>query len=152
EVVSRLQAEEKKLDDPDRTMIAWGLDPIFFDGQPLTAPDLDRVSTTRPVYINHASGHACTVNTAAIRHSGVDEATDVEGVSLDADGAPNGELHEFAAMGLVQELAKNSDLLSVDAEALEKFGQNAVNTGTTTVTDLGSRLLMSDEGVQLYRG
>src|SRR5699024_1068922 len=80
------------------------------------------------------------------------EANDVDAVSVDADGPPNGERREFAAMGHVQELANNSDLLSVDAEALEKFGQNAVNTGTTTVTDLGSRLLMSDEGVQLYRG
>lgn len=151
DVISRLQAEEKKFEDPDQTMIAWGLDPIFFDGQPLTAPDLDRVSTTRPIYINHASGHACTVNTAAIQQCGVDEATGVEGVALDSDGRPNGELHEFVAMGLVQELAKNSDLLSVDAEALAKFGLNAVNTGTTTVTDLGSRLLMSDEGVELYR-
>ncbi|MGO1440949.1 MAG: amidohydrolase family protein, partial [Brevibacterium yomogidense] len=107
EVVSRLQAEEKKFEDPDQTMIAWGLDPIFFDGQPLTAPDLDRVSTTRPIYINQASGHACTVNTAAIRRCGVDESTGVDGVALDADGRPNGELHEFVAMGLVQELAKN---------------------------------------------
>ena len=81
----------------------------------------------------------------------MDEAAGVDGVALDADGRPNGELHEFVAMGLVQELAKNSDLLSVDAEALAKFGQNAVNTGTTTVTDLGSRVLMSDEGVDLYR-
>ena len=152
EVVTRLQAEEAKIEDPDRTMIAWGLDPIFFDGQPLTAVDLDKVSTTRPIYINQASGHAATVNTAAMRKCGVDQAAGVEGVTLDADGRPNGELHEFVAMGLVQELAKNSDLLSADAEALRKFGQNAVNTGTTTVTDLGSRLLMSDEGVDMYRG
>lgn len=152
DVIARLQQEERKIGDPDQPMIAWGFDPIFFPDGHLTARDLDRVSTGRPIYIGHASGHACTVNSAAIRRCGVAEATHVQGVHLDDDGQPNGELHEFAAMSLVQELSAGNDVLSVDRAALERFGQDAVNTGTTTLTDLGTTRLMAEEGVELYRG
>src|SRR5699024_9157952 len=150
-VVERLKEADAQFEDPDTPHIAWGLDPIYFRDEVLTAAQLDRASPTRPLCVNHASGHAYTVNTAALTQCGVGPDATTEGVARDADGNLTGELHEFAAMALVSEIAAGNDLLSIDAAALTNFGQDAVNTGTTTVTDLGSKLLMDDEGTDLYR-
>lgn len=151
DVVTRLQEVDAELGDRETPLIAWGLDPIYFRDESLTALHLDRVSTTRPLCVNHASGHAYTVNTATLIQCGVNADSVTEGVARDASGHLTGELHEFAAMALVGDISAGNDLLSIDAAALTNFAQNAVNTGTTTVTDLGSKLLMDDDGVALYR-
>lgn len=54
-------------------------------------------------------------------------------------------------MGLVSELIEGSGLLDINPEALRRFAQEGVNTGTTTLTDLGTSLLMDDDGAALYR-
>ena len=151
EVVDRLRAASEALEDPEAPLIAWGLDPIYFRDEKLTISHLDRASSTRPICVNHASGHAYTVNSATFERCGIDDSATTVGVARDASGALTGELHEFAAMGLVAQIAAGNDLLSVDEDALRAFAQNAVNTGTTTVTDLGSRLLMDDAGLDVYR-
>ncbi|WP_101652766.1 amidohydrolase [Brevibacterium ihuae] len=151
DVVERLREGAAELTDPDRTLMAWGLDPIYFPGETLTAAELDRATDTRPIYITHTSGHACAVNSAAMRASGIDETTEVEGVVKDADGRPTGELHEFAAMGLVAHLVQGGSILQIDENSIGRYAQDGVNTGTTTLTDLGSMILMDDEGVELYR-
>ena len=151
DVVARLQEADAQLEDEETPLIAWGLDPIYFRDEALTAVHLDRVSTTRPLCVNHASGHAYTVNTATLTQCGVNDDAKTEGVARDDSGHLTGELHEFAAMALVSQIAAGNDLLSIDAAALTNFAQNAVNTGTTTVTDLGSKLLMDNDGVALYR-
>ncbi len=152
DVVQRLAAQEAELADPHETLDAWGMDSIYFPERPLTAADLGRVSTERPVYVAHASGHACTVNTAALRRCCVDSATAVDGVAKDEHGRPTGELHEFAAMGLVSEISAGPGVLRVNEAALGAFAQNGVNTGTTTLTDLGSQVLLREGGVEFYRG
>lgn len=151
QVLSRLSDADAKLDGSDTPLVAWGLDPIYFRDEALTADHLDRVSLTRSICVNHASGHALTVNSAALSRCGIDHSVTTDGVSRNASGRLTGELHEFAAMNLVAEIAGGNDLLSIDSSALVNFGQDAVNTGTTTLTDLGSRLLMDDDGVDLYR-
>lgn len=151
DVVTRLQEEEATLTDPHETLGAWGLDSIYFPEHGLTAADLDRVSTRRPVYVAHASGHAHTVNSAALRLSGVDASTTVDGVGRNPDGELNGELHEFAAMSLVSEVCAGLNLLTINERSLGAFAQNGVNTGTTTLTDMGSMVLMREDGVQIYR-
>ena len=151
EVLDRLIEAESGMTDPDAPLLAWGLDPIYFPGESLGVAELDRVSRTRPVHVAHTNGHVCTVNSAALRHCGVDATVTVPGVVKDASGELTGELQEFAAMGLVQEISAGSGLLDVTAEGMRAFAQDAVNTGTTTLTDLGSRVLMDDEGVALYR-
>ena len=151
DVVQRLKEASDALADPQQPLIAWGLDPIYFQDEALTVDHLDRASADRPVCVNHASGHAYTVNSAALAHCGIDDSATTVGVARDASGRLTGELHEFAAMALVASIAAGNDLLSVDEDALRAFAQNAVNTGTTTVTDLGSRLLMDDAGADVYR-
>lgn len=151
DVVRRLQEGEAELTTPDETLNAWGMDSIYFQDRTLTAADLDRVSTERPIHVAHASGHACTVNTVALHVCGVDASSPVNGVVKDDHGNLTGELHEFAAMGLVSDITSGAGLLTINEYSLGAFAQNAVNTGTTTLTDLGSMLLMEDSGVDVYR-
>ncbi|GAA1882877.1 hypothetical protein GCM10009715_31570 [Paeniglutamicibacter psychrophenolicus] len=151
DVIARLSAAEAELGDPGAPLRAWGLDPIYFPGERFGAAELDRVSGTRPVHITHSSGHVVTINSAGLRACGIDAGTTVTGVSKDESGQPTGVLLEFAAMALAAPLVEGASLLSVNPEALAAFGQDGVNTGTTTLTDLGSRLLMEDAGVGFFR-
>lgn len=151
DVIERLAEAETRLSDPHEPLRAWGLDPIFFPGQPFTAAHLDQVSASRPIHVLFTSGHVCVVNTPALRRFGITADTDIEGVVKGEDGEPSGELQEFGAMNLVGELTAGGGIMSLTPESIRRFGQDGVNTGTTTLTDLGSKLLMDDDGVALYR-
>lgn len=151
EVLERLREAEAQLQNPTEPLLAWGLDPIRLQNQPFAAAELDQISRTRPIHVLHANAHLCTVNSAALTQFGIDASIQTEGVGKDAAGQPNGELREFAAMDLVADLTSGSGPLSIDAEALRNFGQEAVNTGITTLTDLGTLMLMEDDGVELYQ-
>ena len=68
-------------------------------GRHLTRDDLDRVSTSHPVYVSHSSGHLGVVNSLALDLAGVDADTqDPPGGAFDRDdnGRPNGVLRESA--------------------------------------------------------
>ncbi|MFE2656275.1 MULTISPECIES: amidohydrolase [unclassified Brevibacterium] len=151
EVVERLRDAEAELDDPQQPLLAWGFDPIYFPGEAFTAAALDAVSPHRPIHVIHTSVHACVVNSAVMSRCDISADTMVPGVVKDSSGAPTGELREFTAMALVSDLTEGTGPLSIDAAALRAFGQEGVNTGTTTLTDLGSLTLMDDAGVDLYR-
>ena len=68
-------------------------------GRHLNRADLDRVSTTQPVYVSHSSGHLAAVNSFALEMAGVDASTvDPKGGSFgrSKDGEPDGLLCESA--------------------------------------------------------
>ena len=139
EVVAQLQAAEAALSDPDAPLLAWGFDPIFFGAERMTVEHLDRVSTTRPVVILHASHHLLNVNRAALRKAGIDRDTEVEGVARFENGEPNGELQEFAAMFPVLRVIGNSFRAAGTSEdGLRRFGELAQRVGVTTSADLGN--------------
>ena len=102
-VADRLREAERSL-PAGETLIGWGFDPIFFDGQRMRVQDLDRVSPERPVVVMHASMHLMNVNTPMLARAGIDRDTDIEGVTRMDDGRPSGELCEFAAMFPVMRL------------------------------------------------
>ena len=66
EVVQRLARIEAEMGDAQRPLVAWGFDPIFFGSERMTVAHLDRVSSTRPVVVLHASQHLMTGNSAAL--------------------------------------------------------------------------------------
>lgn len=148
-VLERLRAHEKTL-EAGEPLCAWGLDPIYFPGDRLAAKDLDTVTRARPVKVQHANGHVCVVNSAGLEQAGITSATHVEGVEKDDGGEPTGELREFAAMMLINELFGGL-AIKPTARTLGRFAQEAVNQGVTTVTDLGSTELLTSEGLQTYR-
>lgn len=151
DVISRLIEADGDLQDPEAPLVAWGLDPIYFPGERLSAKHLDRVSTTRPIHITHSSGHSSSVNSVALDTFGIDSGTNVIGVVKDANGNPTGELQEMVAIALVAPLTEGRGVMYTNPAALRAFAQDGVNTGTTTLTDLGSQLLMDDAGVNVYQ-
>ena len=147
-VISRLKEIEAEMTDPEETMIVWGLDPLYFEGDRLMATHLDQVSDTRPIFVLHASGHLAVVNSALMKNQGIDESTDVEGVPKGSDGKPLGELQEPVAISLAGDILTNLFRSNRDPEVWKNNAKLALNAGCTTVTDLGF-VGLDDEAVKI---
>ena len=150
-VVDRLAECERDLNDPDQTLVAWGLDPIFLKGERLVAKHLDQISTTRPIFVFHASGHLATVNSEMMRRSGIDRHTPTPGVAKDADGEPNGELQEPAAMSLAQDGFAAIGVAMMSPNAKWNYAREARNCGVTTIADLGTTRLAMEGQLEAWR-
>ena len=148
-VVTRLQEAEVALEDPAAPLSGWQLDPIYMDNITITRADLDRVSTTRAIGILHASGHIMNVNTKALELAGMlKPGLNHPGIPLGTDGFPTGELKGPEIMTPVgQFVGYERSMLDADEAGLRNFAKLCVRTGTTTITDLASR--MDDETVDM---
>ncbi len=148
-VIERLTGAEADLTDPAAPLSAWQLDPIYLDNQRVTRHDLDRVSTTRPVAVLHASGHIMNVNTRALELSGLlRQGLDHPGIPLGDDGLPTGELKGPEVMTPVgPHVGFDRAMTDCDEPGLRDFAKLCVRTGVTTVTDLAARL--TDDGVEM---
>ena len=141
EVVGRLQQAERALSDPDEPLLAWGLDPLFFDGRRMNVADLDRVSTVRPVFVMHQSGHIINANSELMRRAGISRDTGVMGVMKDADGEPTGELQGPALRSIMyRALGRDRSVAFGQPHALWRFARSAQLAGVTTATDLANEL------------
>ncbi|MEM9654847.1 MAG: amidohydrolase family protein, partial [Actinomycetota bacterium] len=152
-VIDRLRRIDQQMRDAgapeDELIYAWGLDPLYFEGAGdgnarMSAADLDRASLTRPIYVHHVSGHLATVNTALLEREDITADATTPGVARRADGHPNGELQEPAAMQLATEAFARAMAMRDTAEGLWNFGYEARNAGHTTVIDLASGPLDDD--------
>ncbi|NHC62360.1 amidohydrolase [Paenalcaligenes suwonensis] len=131
-------------------LVAWGFDPVYFEGDRLDRQIIDAVVSDRPVVIMHANLHLMTVNSAMLAKTTLAQNTAIEGVMLGKDGRPNGELREMAAMFAVFEALGSSLFSEVDSpQTLQRYARAAQRTGITTITDLYNPL--SDAGVQVLR-
>ena len=136
-VIERLSTLERSMADDDKPLLAWGFDPIFFGSERMTFEHLDRVSTTRPIIILHASQHLMNVNSITLKKLEITKHSEIEGVARLADGEPSGELQEFAAMFPVMRLIGNIfKVAGGSLESLRLFGQMSQLAGVTTATDL----------------
>ena len=141
-VIDRLRAAEAKLPGPDTPLSGWQLDPIYMPGEDVTRVELDRVSQTRPVGVMHASGHILVVNTKALELAGLCRTgVNHPDIPLGPDGRPTGVLKGPDAMTPVSgHVGFERSLLDADETGLRNFAKLCVRTGTTTVTDLASRM------------
>ena len=83
----------------DKWLHAGHYDPNKFGGVYLNRTDLDAISTTVPIVVEHVNGHAGASNSAALIASGIsDLAQDPSGgrFGRDDDGRLNGVLFEHA--------------------------------------------------------
>ncbi len=151
EVIDRLAEYESTISDPAQPLVAWGLDPIYFDEERLVAVHLDRVSTGRSIFVYHASGHLATVNTVLLERSEIDEHTATPGVARNADGTPNGELQEPAAMSLASSGMIDLMMAIQSDEAKWSYASEARNAGHTLVTDLGTTRVNDAASLDAWR-
>lgn len=148
-VLEKLKKAEAAILNPETPLSAWGLDPIYFDNNRITRKQLDSVSSDRPIGIMHASGHILNANSKALELAGLlRTGINHEGVSLDDDGLPTGELRGPEVMAPVNAyIGFDRDALSCDEAGLWKFAQLCIRAGVTTATDLAATL--SDDAVKL---
>lgn len=67
-------------------------------GTPLTRQDLDRLETTRPIWVENADGHKFWMNSKAIANAGIGTETPdppAGAIGRDADRAPNGFFADY---------------------------------------------------------
>jgi hypothetical protein len=99
---------------------------------------LDQIAPGHRVWLKHASGHMCVVNSLVLRDLGVDaSAPHVDGgrVATDADGRPTG-LMEERAQELVSSLSRPYPL-AVLTDAVATAGEAYLREGLTSVTEAG---------------
>ncbi len=148
-VVQRLKEQDAAMPDAESPLAGWSIDPIYFPEKRITREDLDRVSSTRPIGIMHASGHIMNVNSAALALAGfLRTGIDNSGVPLGDDGIPTGELRgPDVMMSAGHHAGFDVNMFDFDEPGLIDFGKLCVRKGVTTATDLAAKL--SDEVVQI---
>jgi predicted amidohydrolase YtcJ len=148
-ILARLVAAEAALTDPAQPLAGWSLDPIYFGDRRVARADLDRVSTTRPIGVLHASGHIMNVNSRALDLAGLlRPGIDHPGVPLGADGLPTGEMKGPDAMAPVgRHVGFDREMLAADEDGLRAFARLCVRRGVTTAADLAN--LLPDPAVEM---
>ena len=102
--------------------------------------DLNRVSTTRPVRVDHRSGHACALNSRALAAVGIDRETpDPSGgvIVRDDDGEPTGLLLEMSDWLRHRTGTSEDPSPKVMRGALSNFGERMLAYGVAQITDAG---------------
>ncbi len=127
---------------PGEPLVALRFDDEALAEQRLpTRVDLDAAVSDRPVLVHRYCGHVAIANTAALRHAGVDAATqDPGGGSLDRDagGQPTGVLRETAI-----------DLVSTRLDASGSLTEQSLldalaGLGGLGITSIGAMLGLGD--------
>lgn len=124
-------------------VIAWGYDPIYFaDESPLTRKELDKISTTVPILVFHASFHILVANSALLNNANLLESSKISGVVRDEKGQLTGELQGFAARNLaLATIGWNRYIEMAKDVSLWNFANSAKRAGVTTATDLGNAII-----------
>jgi len=152
QLIDALKHEEARIEDPNQPLVAVGFDPIYFPDQPrLTRHHLDQVSSERPIYLHHASGHLATVNTAMLTSNNVTRDMKVEGLGRDADGELDGELREPPAMTLCRSGYREVQFSNSTERALRDFAALACNAGITTCTDLAGASILAPKLLDMWQ-
>jgi predicted amidohydrolase YtcJ len=149
-IVARLQEAEAAMTDPEAPLFAWGFDPLHIGSVSLTRQDLDRVSTTRPIMVVHASFHISNVNTIVLQRAELDRTTNISGVVTGKDGEPSGEVQGIAARFRVFRVLGTNPLSgNLTADDVNRYAASSCIQGVTTITDLHNDL--ADLTIEVYR-
>lgn len=136
-VIDRLSEIQNSRKDKSTPLIAWGFDPIYFDGRRMSADDLDKVSSDSAVSVLHASLHILTANNFIMDAADIKNADNSEFIRRDESGKPTGEF--LGQLGMYMAMrATNLDLMAAASspQTLITFANVARQTGVTTCTDL----------------
>ena len=143
-VIERLREAADDLPSSE-PVIAWGFDPIFLTTSRLRRHDLDKVSTDRPIAVIHSNFHLMTVNSRALELAEYDRNSGLDGIDLDENGDPTGELREMAAMfPVMRRLSIDLRTLGGAEAGIRAFGNVCHRCGVTTATDLMNDLPVGD--------
>jgi predicted amidohydrolase YtcJ len=146
QLLSRLQEHPDLGKGPDDWIDGYGYDESKYpERRHPTRHDLDRVSTTQPVFVRRCDGHSAACNTRALELAGITRDTsDPPGARFgrDADGEPDGVLTELAAREAVESARPAAsydkrvrDLAALDRHYAERGIVAVADMMATTVPD-----------------
>ena len=107
------------------------------EGRPLTKADLDAVSTTHPILVNHRGGHTSYVNSRAMQIADINEKTpDPEGGKFQrgSDGKLTGRVEE-RANGAFSRKIPDSATRAERREGVKLITKMIARSGITSVND-----------------
>ncbi len=143
---------------PTETIMTWGYDVVAMGGDFPTREELDKISTTNPIFVWDASEHYVFANSPAIALSGVtnDLVAKTIGAGHNPDGSSNGQFLGTEAAKIII-LKPLSALLTPDEgmKALRYLGALMQQAGVTTTGDLfygGVNLQLEQELTERYFG
>ena len=103
---------------------------------PARRDELDRISTTRPIWVISYAPHFVYLNSPALKHAAVPDNSNVHGVMRYPDGRLNGQFVEIEA-GRVALGAMRAELVKRGgAEGMMRMGKIARDAGVTTTAEL----------------
>lgn len=130
-----VQAMKKYMDENPGQQIYKGAGWTPKDREP-NAAMLDAICPDVPMVLNTEDGHSMWLNTAAMKHFGVDASTaekyGTDCVRLDKDGNPTGYLSETPAINLMTQMNMSKEEAK---EGLLKWQEKAFSLGFTAVTE-----------------
>jgi len=105
----------------------------------LTRQDLDKISTERPIFIWHYSGHDFYLNSPAIDWAKLTPALadKFHGVGLDESGELNGRIYEDASLALFGTVGPVLLAPSHIKKGFEGYEKIFARSGVTTVAEMG---------------
>jgi hypothetical protein len=144
ELIERLHELAAQTTDTTPLVVA-GFDPIYMQGERLATLHLDEVSTTRAIFVMHASSHLATVNSYVLAKYAITAEHPMPGIGLTDTGQPNGELREMAAMGLAKDEFRIYASAMFGLKTFVSFAASMRNVGVTTATDLANSFVSNTE-------
>ena len=105
----------------------------------LTRRDLDKISSTRPLFIWHYSGHDFYLNSAAIKLAKLTPALSerFHGIGLDENGELNGRIYEDASLALFGTIGPILLAPAHIKKGFEGYEKIFARSGVTTVAEMG---------------
>ena len=136
QMIAVLNQQKEKV-GPDAWVSGFGYDDtLLAEGRHPTRADLDRVSTTQPVYITHVSGHLSVANSFALALVGVTAATPNPSggvIRKRPDGEPDGVLEETAAQ--LVSIKRPATTPAQLQQAIKYAGEQYAAQGVTTANE-----------------
>ena len=128
---------EFEKDAPDGPLFLYGYHNLV-QGD-LTRQDLDNITTQRPLFIWHYSGHDFYLNSAAIKLAKLTPALadKFHGIGLDENGELNGRIYEDASLALFGTIGPILLAPAHIKKGFEGYETIFARSGVTTVAEMG---------------
>lgn len=139
---------------PNDWIMGWGHDESkLAEHRTPTRHDLDRVSTTQPVYLLRSDVHSGVCNTRALEIAGITRDTpDPQGgkIGHDPDGEPNGVFTELAANRLIQRAIERPDFENA-VRAMAECGPHYRERGYAAITEMMAKTGGETDTLRVFR-
>lgn len=123
----------------DRWIKGWCYDESKLkENRTPTIMDLDKVSTTQPIFVQRSDGHSCICNSRALELAGITKDTPepIGGkIGRFEDGTPNGFMFDLGASNLIREVMYKKNI-EEDAKKMVELGKHYAKLGITNLTDM----------------